>query len=317
MPPHLNTTLSRELEKYHEAVSAIKSIDKSLPLEAQEIAKANIVASTRLLRNNNNKSEAHLVSVRKSNEKRTIIRKAILVPTLPLAELLLNKKNQVKSFFNTNSVLLSLLRNPSSVVSIDTAAGRSRKGIDLTHFSAYSHKSKRWLYGYKKGDGWAFKQWRAGTNSFNNPLFTMGPTTHHSTLDAKLVFVNWVDDCTLIEYAGCDSLRINSWLLLDNIGSLPFIDLGSKVCYSTYGHPSIFGPTGIVKIPDGVLTNIVKRLFTNHEHISILQPYLKDMSYEVAEAQPVSDPTVDAMRLFNLFYCLHEVLFLNQSAEDE
>ncbi|KAJ3411069.1 hypothetical protein HDV05_002768 [Chytridiales sp. JEL 0842] len=82
--------------------------------------------------------------------------------------------------------------------------------------------------------------------------------------------------------------------------------MGRTISYSTHGALSIFGEHGIVKTPDSVLTNIVKRLFENGEHASLFKPVLMDMTYEVAAKQPISDPTVDAMRL--LFFCLYEVL---------
>ncbi|KAJ3003306.1 UNVERIFIED_CONTAM: hypothetical protein HDU68_005756 [Siphonaria sp. JEL0065] len=122
------------------------------------------------------------------------------------------------------------------------------------------------------------------------------------------LYEEFVDGCTVLGFEANDELRINRWLHSGSVGSLKFLDIGRSISYSTHGGLSIFGEHGIVKTPDSVLMNIVNRLFQNGRHSSSFKPVLMDMTYEVAAKQPISDPTVDAMRLFNLFYCLYEVL---------
>jgi hypothetical protein len=63
-----------------------------------------------------------------------------------------------------------------------------------------------------------------------------------------------------------------------------------------------------VQTPDATITNIESALFYNSYQSNRFKPLLTDMTVEVAADQPTSDPTVDAMRLFNLFYFLSELL---------
>jgi hypothetical protein len=225
-----------------------------------------------------------------------------------LADLLLEHAPDLQEFVDNHSGLSAALSNPSNIVSVDTAAkNRSRQGADLISFSSYSHKSKTWFFAYVKGTGWQVNRWRSGPNSFQNPAFTISKT-EHTVNETMALYVEFVDGCTVLGFEANDELRINSWLRSGSVGSLKFLDMGRTISYSTHGALSIFGEHGIVKTPDSKLTNIVTSLFENGEHASLFKPLLMDMTYEVAAKQPISDPTVDAMRLFNLFFCLYEVL---------
>jgi hypothetical protein len=86
--------------------------------------------------------------------------------------------------------------------------------------------------------------------------------------------------------------------------------MGRGVSYATHGRRSLFGPNGIIRTPDAILTNIESALFCNAYESNHFKPLLRDMTVEVAAQQPSSDPTVDAMRLFNLFYLLSELFAL-------
>ncbi|KAI8621310.1 hypothetical protein BC830DRAFT_277005 [Chytriomyces sp. MP71] len=64
----------------------------------------------------------------------------------------------------------------------------------------------------------------------------------------------------------------------------------------------------VVRTPNSVLTSIATRLFKNGGNLSTFRPALTDMTEAIAAAQPISDPTVDALRFSNLFYCIYKVL---------
>ncbi|KAJ3005980.1 UNVERIFIED_CONTAM: hypothetical protein HDU68_004328 [Siphonaria sp. JEL0065] len=119
----------------------------------------------------------------------------------------------------------------------------------------------------------------------------------------------FVGGCIVLGFEANDELRINSWLRSSgHVSCLRFLDMGRDILYSTCGRRTIFGENGIVRTPNSVLMNIAIRLFNNSGNISTFRPVLMDMTEAVAAAQPISDPTVDALRLFNLFYCIYEVL---------
>ncbi|KAJ3124406.1 hypothetical protein HK100_011246 [Physocladia obscura] len=267
--------------------------------ERLDIARKNAMAESHNLKGN--ACESKHISQRKWAEKAASRRKGIAVPDLPLADVLLEHAPNLQEFVDNHSGLSAAFSNPSNTVSVDTAAkNRSRQGVDLISFSSYSHKSKTWFFAYVKGTGWQVNRWRSGPNSFQNPAFTISKT-EHTVNETMALYVEFVDGCIVLGFEGNDELRINSWLRSGCV-------VPRTISYSTHGALSIFGEHGIVKTPDSVLTNIVKRLFEDGEHAGLVKPVLMDMTCEVAAKQPISDPTVDAMRLFNLIFCLYEVL---------
>ncbi|KAJ3140380.1 hypothetical protein HK100_010064 [Physocladia obscura] len=237
-----------------------------------------------------NSLEQKHISQRKWKEKADARRKGIPVPEIPYADLLFDHGPELKQFTDQKLPLRSALSNPPS-------------RTDLLSFSSYSHKSKSWFYAYKK----------AGLNSFNNPAFTISKS-QHSELEVMELYQLFVDGCVVLGFEAnevdttIDELQINSWLRSGHMAEICFLDMGRDILYSTCGRQTIFGESGIVVTPNSVLTSIVTRLFENGGNSSSFRPILTDMTDDVAAAQPISDPTADAMRLFNLFYCIYEVL---------
>ncbi len=110
--------------------------------------------------------------------------------------------------------------------------------------AAYSERTKEWLWASrkKKGAEWLVRKWEKGNWSAEGDFNTATFNDVVLKSEAQRMLIQFVGASVCVQYNGCDSARITSWLSDVTQQPPPFFDLGRGICFpSGRAEEAIFG----------------------------------------------------------------------------
>ncbi|KAJ3120140.1 hypothetical protein HK100_012918, partial [Physocladia obscura] len=310
------------MKKYNDCRDAIARINKMADdndISDEEALDLIDLESLLYMRNH---SEVHLMCNRKYQDRVSAAILAWVYEPLPYVTQLLRQNAILKLYINNRGIypgetklIREILQLCDNLVIIDTAcsgspwnrnenSGHSRDGRDLGYFSPYNTATKRWFVASRLGgdvnrNGVQFvvKEWQGDQGTWNPNLPGTPSVANKPILNME---------ASQAGVGGVDSLRINSWLVLNNLVPIDFFNLGYH-CTFQMGHAGIFGPTrSIVPTPTCKLYMLKERMYRVGHAVSVIQPVMREVPLNLED----SNPSLDVQWLWNLLHSDEHLLTL-------